>query len=101
MKIISVCLLAALLCGAGSAAPKSQAQINRERAEARQRQQRENAHYQEMRRKREAELARDRRDTARAHRDDTTLGHDVHRNAEEARDNLHDVGRQIRDWFDF
>jgi len=107
MKALKVCFLAGLLFApglvlTGQAAPKTQAQRNHERAQLRaaQReaaQERAGVDVKAQRRTREHEA--DLRGTARDHRNDQDLGDDISRNADEAHDNLKDVGKDIRDWF--
>ena len=98
MKTLKVCFLAGLLFAPGlvligQAAPKTEAQINRERAQVRAAQKEAKA------RQRTREHQTDLRNTARDHRNDKNFGDDVSRNADEAHANLKDTGKDIRDWF--
>ena len=107
MKVMKVVLIGTLLWVPGlvltsQAAPKTQAQINRERAQLKGAQREAAAERKANERAawlRTQENRADQRDTARRHRNDKHLGDDIGRNAEEARDTLHDTGRTIRDWF--
>lgn len=102
MKVLKVCLLATLLAVGASAAPKTQAQINRERAQLRaaQREAAQNSPDAKAA-QRTREHQRDMKATAKRHRGDNSTGEDIVRNTEEAGDNIVDTGKDIRDWFGF
>lgn len=100
MKLINVCLLASMLWGVGMAAPQTPAQREHERAQLRAAQREAYQKKPEVKEaKRDAEFNRDAYETRRDHAGKDDLGNGISRNAHEAKDNLHDTGRQIRDWF--
>ncbi len=102
MKLLKVCLLATLLAVGAHAAPKTQAQINRERAQLRAAQREAAVNSNDAKaRQRTREHRADMKATARRHRHDNSTGDDIVRNAEEAGDNIVDTGKDIRDWFGF
>lgn len=98
MKILKVCLLATLVAIGANAAPKTQAQINRERAAQRQAAKKTDDAKAAQRTR---DHQRDMKATAERHRGDNSTGEDIVRNAEEAGDNIVDTGKDIRDWFGF
>lgn len=102
MKVLKVCLLATLLAVGAQAAPKTQAQRDHERAQARaaQRQATHNT-FVTKERQRDRELHSDRSATSQRHRGDNSVGGGIVRNSEEAGDNIVNTGKQIRDWFGF
>lgn len=99
MKVLKVCLLATLLAVGASAAPKTQAQRDHERAQARAAQREAGPTAKD--RQRERELHADRKATAKRHRGESSTGEDIVRNTEEAGDNITNTGKEIRDWFGF
>lgn len=102
MKVLKVCLLATLLAVGASAAPKTQAQRDHERAQLRAAQREAAANRPDAKdRQRERELHADRKATAKRHRGDNSTGEDIVRNTEEAGDNITNTGKEIRDWFGF
>ena len=102
MKVLKVCLLATLLAVGASAAPKTQAQRNHERAQLRAAQREAAANTDDAKaRQRTREHKADMKATAKRHRNDNSTGDDIVRNTEEAGDNITDTGKDIRDFFGF
>lgn len=102
MKVLKVCLLATLLAVGASAAPKTQAQRNHERAQLRAAQREAAANRGDAKdRQREREYQRDSRATAKRNAHGNSTGEDIVRNTEEAGDNITNTGKEIRDWFGF
>lgn len=107
MKVLKVCAMATLLWAPGfvlmgNAAPQTQAQKNHERAQLRAAQREADNQSDEAKaRRRTAENRADQRETARRNQGDNTTGGHIVRNAEEAKDTLHDTGRDVRDFFGF
>jgi hypothetical protein len=102
MKFLKTCFLAGLLAVGAQAVPKTQAQRAHERAQLRAAQHEAAMNTDDAKaRQRTREHLADQRRTAYKHRHDQDMGDDIERNADEARDNLLDMGKDVRDWFGF